>query len=291
MNYFKKAFKGSKKRGSHPEEESSSRLSLRRHSISEMGSSDSDRSLRWDQGLHGCSSHFSINVDEVIEPSRRRTCSSTRAQEQAADPMHVDEEEDWEFTPEGFSLRTNIEETRHKCRRLAPNFDIDYNFMNELRFTPSIEKAFQNLGWSGFVQISAICQKEIALEILTTMDIVNSSDLNHTLRFRIKEEWVDITFNMIGSLLGFWKNCPENTKVNQEVLETFWLQIAEDSSKERMKIVNPILKIIHRFMTLRVLERLDDTKVQNTELKWLYVALRHPMRTNPIFSMINHWIT
>ena len=133
-------------------------------------------------------------------------------------------------------------------------------------------------------------QRDIALEIMTTMDIVSSSDSSHTLRFRLKEDWVEISFGMIGFLLGFRENTPETIEVNHDVLGSFWLQIAENSSKERMRIINPIIRIIHRFMTARVLETLDDTKVQNAELKWLYIALCQPMGINPIYSMVNHWI-
>ena len=80
---------------------------------------------------------------------------------------------------------------------------------------------------------------------MTTMDIVSSSDLNNTLRFRLKEDWVEISFGMIGSLLGFWENTPDNDniEVNQDVLESFWLQIAENSSNERMRIINPIIRM------------------------------------------------
>ena len=88
---------------------------------------------------------------------------------------------------------------------------------------------------------------------------------------------MEISFGMIGSLLGIWENTPDNIEVNQDVLESFWLQIAENSSKERMRIINPIIRIIHRFMTIRVIERPDDTKVQSAKLKWLYIALRQPM--------------
>jgi len=78
--------------------------------------------------------------------------------------------------------------------------------------------------------------------------------------------------------------------IKPRTLGNFWLLIANGTSRERMKIVNPIIRIIHRFMTIRVLERMDDTKVQHSELKWLYIALVQPTWTNPSSAMINHWI-
>ena len=117
------------------------------------------------------------------------------------------------------------------------------------------------MSWSNFIHLSAIYQRDIALEIMITMDVVQSSDLNYTLRFRIKEKWAEISFCVIGSLLGFWENPPDSIEVNQDVLDSFWLQIASNSSKKRMLIVNPIIRIIHRYMTVRVLDRLDDIKV------------------------------
>jgi len=108
-----KAFKGSSSRSSpRHEDNKSSRLSSRRHSISEMESSDSGN-LRRDQGLRGCSSRFSVDVEDVMEPVRRpRTCS----QAQVPQPMNIDddEEEEWEYASEGFSLRSSIEEQRYK---------------------------------------------------------------------------------------------------------------------------------------------------------------------------------
>ena len=76
-----KAFKGSSSRSSpHHQDDDSSRQSLRRHSVSEMGSSDSGR-LRRDQGLRGCSSRFSVDVEDVMEPVRR-PCTRSQAQAQ-----------------------------------------------------------------------------------------------------------------------------------------------------------------------------------------------------------------
>jgi len=122
------------------------------------------------------------------------------------------------------------------------------------------------------------------------MDTVQSSDGIYNLRFRIKENWTEISFGTIGSLLGFPANAPESIDIDQITLESFWLQFANGTPKERMRIVNPIIRIIHRYMTVRVLERIDDTKVQNAELKWLYIALVQPTWTNSNNAMINHWI-
>ncbi|WVZ80124.1 hypothetical protein U9M48_027627 [Paspalum notatum var. saurae] len=135
--FFKKAFKSTSSReNSSQAEEGSSRPTPRRYSVSEMGISDSDRSLRRDQGLHGCSSRFAVNIDEVLEPSRRRTRSSTRAQDQAPQPMNVDEDQ-WKFTPEGFSLRTNLKELRPNSESLVP--DLLYLHKGEL------------IGWKKFM--------------------------------------------------------------------------------------------------------------------------------------------
>ena len=87
--------------------------------------------------------------------------------------------------------------------------------MKALDFEASIERAFHNLGWSPFIHISANCQKDLALEIITTMDTVQSSDGIYNLRFRIKENQTELSFGTIGSLLGFHANAPENIEVDQ----------------------------------------------------------------------------
>lgn len=252
-----------------------------------MGSSDSGR-FRRDQGLRGCSSRFSVDVEEVAEPVRR---PRTRSQAQEPQPMNVDEEEAWTYTSEGFSLRSAAEAQRYlNCKeRVRPNLDLDFDFMRALDFEASIERAFLNLGWSTFIHISGSFQFDLALEIMVTMDIVQSSDGINNLRFRVKETWTELSFGTIGSLLGFHANAPETIEVDSPTLEAFWLLIATGTSKERTKIVNPIIRIIHRFMTVRVLERLDDTKVQFSELKWLYIALCQPTWTDPSSAMIKHW--
>ena len=257
-----------------------------------MGSSGSEQSLRRDQGLRGCSSRFSVEVEDVMEPVRR---PRTRSQSQVPQPMNIDDDDDdeeWKYSSEGFSLRSAIEEQRYNsCKeRIRSNLDLDHDFMKVLNFDSSIEKSFLNLGWGPFIHISASYQSDLALEIMTTMDIVQSSDGISTLRFRLKENWTDISFGTVGALFGFHTNAPESIEVDNTTLENFWLRIASGHSKERMKIINPILRIIHRFMTVRVLERMDDTKVQIAELKWLYIALCQPTWTNPINAMINHWI-
>jgi len=43
-------------------------------------------------------------------------------------------------------------------------------------------------------------------------------------------------------------------------------------------------------MIVRVNERMDDTKVQDRELKWLYFALCEPTPINPGPSMVRHWV-
>ena len=203
-----------------------------------------------------------------------------------------DDDEEWKYAAEGFSLRSSIEEQRYlSCKeRIRPNLDLDFDFMKILDFEASIERAFSNLGWSHFIHISASFQKDLALEIMTTMDIVQSSDGIDNLRFRIKENWTELSFGTIGSLFGFHANAPETIEVDSPSLENFWSLIANGTSKEWMKIVNPIIRIIHRFLTVRVLERMDDTKEQYSELKWLYIALCQPTWTNPSSAMINHWI-
>lgn len=289
---FKKTLKGSSSRGSsHREEEESSRQSSRRHSVSDYGSSDSGRTVRHDQGLRSCSTRF--NADEVLEPARRpRTRSSTRAQ--VHEPMNIDEDEDqWKYSAEGFSLRTSVEEARyHSClNRLRSNYDLDLDLMGQLEFTPSIQKFFDHLGWGNFIHISALYHRDLALEILATMDIIISSDLVHKLRFRVREEWKELSISTIGSLLGFMDNALPDVEVNQNVLDNFWLQISSSPTKERVKIVNPIIRIIHRYMSIRVIERLDDTKVQNFDIKWIYLALCRPTKINPTGLMVDHWIT
>ena len=138
------------------------------------------------------------------------------------------------------------------------------------------------------MRLSAIYQREIALEMLVTMDQGVNEEGDLCLRFRLKEEWKVVTLKHISDIMGFRPDAPDNIEVSKQELKEFWLKISPSPVKERKKIINPIIKIIHRFITLRVLERLDDTKVNTNVQKWLYIILCRPMAVNPVRLMFEH---
>jgi len=207
-------------------------MSSRRRSVSAFGSFESGQSRR-DQnlaGLRSCSTRFSVDVDDVITPTRRpRTRSQTQAPEpQVPDNMSVDEEENWTYANEGFSQQTDLEKLRYESckRRIIPNLNLDYDLLIKLGFMPSIEKAFGNLTWSDFIHHSASYYLDLALEMMVTMDIVQSSNLVDSLRFRVREDWKIVSLRQIGTLLGFRESAPEDVEVGRDILEDFWSKIS-----------------------------------------------------------------
>jgi hypothetical protein len=93
----------------------------------------------------------------------------------------------------------------------------------------------------------------------------------------------------IKELLGFQKGAPEQVDVQEDALEGFWSMIAGEANRQRNSIRNPIIQVFHSWMCKRILGRMRETNITNTELNWLYSALiaRHPI--DPCHLMTNRW--
>jgi hypothetical protein len=53
----------------------------------------------------------------------------------------------------------------------------------------------------------------------------------------------------------------------------FWSVITRGAHQQRNTIRNPIIQVFHSWMCKRILGRMRETKITNTELNWLYSAL------------------
>jgi hypothetical protein len=136
--------------------------------------------------------------------------------------------------------------------------------------------------------VSAKTHKEFALEILMTMVPIPYEGVP-SLSFRFEGIQQVIPYEHIRELLGFPKGAPEKVDVQEGMLDGFWNMILGEAHQQRNSIRNPIIQVFHSWMCKRILGRMRETKVIDTELNWLYSALvaRQPM--DPSYLMINWW--
>jgi hypothetical protein len=148
------------------------------------------------------------------------------------------------------------------------------------------------LGHLGWVQlsngVSAHTHKEFALEILMTMARILDEGVL-TLSFRLEGVEQVVPYECIRDLLGFQKGTPEQVDVHGGTLEGFWSMIAGEAHWQGNYIWNPIIQVFHSWMCKRILGRMRETKITNTELNWLYSALIAKQQIDPTHLMINQW--
>jgi hypothetical protein len=77
----------------------------------------------------------------------------------------------------------------------------------------------------------------------------------------------------LGNNLVFKKGAPEQVDVHGGTWEGFWSMITGGDHQQRNTIQNPIVQEFHSWMCKRILGRIKETKITNTELSWLYSTL------------------
>jgi hypothetical protein len=144
-------------------------------------------------------------------------------------------------------------------------------------------------GWVQFPNgVSVNTHKGFALEILMTMAHILDEGVS-SLSFRLEGvEQVD-PYEYIWELPGFQKGAPEQVDVHGGTLEVFWSMITRGDHQRRNSIRNPIIQVFHSWMCKRILGRMRETKVTNTEVNWLHSALIAKQPIDPTHLMINRW--
>jgi hypothetical protein len=134
--------------------------------------------------------------------------------------------------------------------------------------------------------VSANTHKEIALEILMTMAPILDEEVP-SLSFRLEGIQQVVPYENIRELLGFQKGAPEKVDVPEGMLDGFWNLISWEGHQQRNSIRNPIIQVFHSWMCKRILWRMRERKVTDTELNWLYSALIARQPIDPSYLMIN----
>jgi hypothetical protein len=98
-----------------------------------------------------------------------------------------------------------------------------------------------------------------------------------------------VPYEYIRELLGFQKGAPEKVDVPDGMLDGFWNLISEEAHQQLNSICNPIIQVFHSWMCKRIMGRMRETKVTDTELNWLYSALIAKQPIDPSDLMINRW--
>jgi hypothetical protein len=172
-------------------------------------------------------------------------------------------------------------------KRLVANVDFDDQALNSLGFGTDIYYMLGHLGWVQFSNgVSANTHKEFALEILMTMAPIFDEGVP-SLSFRLEGIQQVVPYENIRELPGFQKGDPEKVDVPEGMLDGFWNLISGEAHQQRNSIRNPIIQVFHSWMCKRIMGRMRDTKVTDTELNWLYSALIARQPIDPSYIMIN----
>jgi hypothetical protein len=148
---------------------------------------------------------------------------------------------------------------------------------------------FGHLGWVQFSNgVSANTHKEFALEILMTMAPILDEGVP-SLSFRLDGIQQVVPYEHIRKILGFQKGAPEKVDVPEDMLDEFWNLISREAHQQRNSIRNPIIQVFHSWMCKRIMGRIRETKVTDTELNFLYSALIAKQTIDPSYLMTNRW--
>jgi hypothetical protein len=82
-----------------------------------------------------------------------------------------------------------------------------------------------------------------------------------------------VPYEYIRELLGFQKGALEQVDVQEGTLEGFWSMIMGEAHLQRNSIRDPIIQVFHSWTCKRMLGRMRETKITDTEVNWLYSAL------------------
>jgi hypothetical protein len=136
--------------------------------------------------------------------------------------------------------------------------------------------------------VSANNHKEFALEILMTMAPILDEGVQ-SLSFCLEGIQQVVPYEYVRELLGFQKGAPEKVDVPGGLLDGFWNLISGEAHQQCNSIRNPIIQVFHSWMCKRIMGRMRETKVTDTELNWLYSALIAKQPIDPSYLMINRW--
>jgi hypothetical protein len=181
------------------------------------------------------------------------------------------------------------EKLSHLEKRLVANVDFDDQALNYLGFGTDIYYMLGHLGWVQFSNgVSTNTHEEFALEILMTIAPILDEGVQ-SLSFRLEGIQQVVPYEYVRELLGFQKGASEKVDVPDGLLDGFWNLISGEAHQQSNSIRNPIIQVFHSWMCKRIMGRMRETKVTDTELNWLYSALiaKHPI--DPSYLMINRW--
>jgi hypothetical protein len=172
-------------------------------------------------------------------------------------------------------------------KRLVANVDFDDQALNALGFGTNIYYMLGHLGWVQFSNgVSENTHKEFALEILMTMAPILDEGMQ-SLSFRLDGIQQVVPYEYIRELLGFQKGASEKVDVSDGMLDGFWNLISGEAHQQRNSIRNPNIQVFHSWMCKRIMGRMRETKVTDTELNWLYSALIAKQPIDPSYPMVN----
>jgi hypothetical protein len=172
------------------------------------------------------------------------------------------------YSTYGFIILSEEEEKKLSRleKRLVANVDFDDQALNYLGFVTDIYYMLGHLVWVQFSNgVSANTHKEFALEILMTIAPILDEGVQR-LSFCLEGIQQVVPYEYVRELLGFQKGAPEKVDVPDGLLDGFWNLIFGEAHQQRNSIRNPIIQVFHSWMCKRIMGRMRETKVTDTEL-------------------------
>jgi hypothetical protein len=136
--------------------------------------------------------------------------------------------------------------------------------------------------------VSTNTHNEFTLEILMTLAPILDEGVS-SLSILLEGIQQVVPYEYIRELLGFQKGASELVDVPEGMFDGFWNMISGEAHQQRNSSRNPIIQVFHSWMGKRILGRMRETKVTDTELNWLYSALIARGTIDPSHLMINWW--
>ncbi|KAK8453279.1 hypothetical protein SEVIR_5G257450v4 [Setaria viridis] len=189
------------------------------------------------------------------------------------------------LTPEGFMLRSYDEMKMYDIvkPRIFPNLDFD----EDLRNIGSASSALTTS--SGATSTTSAS---------TTTSTSSSSAMSPCALGKTRTVWTGSTSSQKtrsttspsrpspGSLVS-----TRHRPSTKEALDAFWNHIADKETRVRGSIKNPIIAIFHRWLSARTTGRLDDTRVSDKDILYLYHTIADPRKVNPLPYIMSSWFT
>jgi hypothetical protein len=105
-----------------------------------------------------------------------------------------------------------------------------------------------------------------------------------SLSFRLEGIQQVVPYKYVRELLGFQKGAPEKVDVPDGMLDGFWNLISGEAHQQCNCIRNPIVQVFHSWICKRIMGRMRETKVTDTELNLALLGFNCQAANRPLIA-------